>query len=287
MTESILEIAISTLGAEGLQRIAAASHPTVEGVKYSVACQLPEGVPVVPEALRRADFEVRFYRERGLSRNRNRCLEQASAQWLLIADDDLSYSKEDLRGLLCALKEEREGDILLVRYHGSEAHGKVYPEHRCPLSEVPKGFYVSSIELLLRRQAVQERVWFNENFGLGSPHLISGEEDIFVESCVRRGLKVEAVPLYIGSHPHDTTSENNRRNPVIYEAKGAVFRVKYRHWWWLRLPLSGLKSTLKGSAEIPFHKFLCYTLRGAVTYGAKALKEGAEKPPRSAEVESN
>jgi glycosyltransferase involved in cell wall biosynthesis len=283
MTPPILEIAISTLGLNGLERIAATEHPAVEGVIYSVACQLPEGDMVIPKGLQRPDFKVRFYREKGLSRNRNRSLQAAIGEWILIADDDLSYSREDLINLSTALKQEHSTDIFLIRYHGSENHGKIYPEHRCCLSRMPKGYFVSSIEMLMRRTSVQERVWFNENFGLGSPHLLSGEEDIFIESCVRRGLMVEALPMYIGNHPHDTTSEKNLRNPVIYEAKGAVFRYKYRRWWWLRLPLSGLKETILGSARIPLHKFLRYTLRGAITYGAKAVKEEAEMPLLSME----
>jgi glycosyltransferase involved in cell wall biosynthesis len=278
MSTPILEIAISTLGTEGLQRIAAGEHPAVEGVIYSVACQMPVGDEVIPEALRREDFVVRFYREKGLSRNRNRSLQTAVGEWILIADDDLSYDKEDILKLLPTLAAEKSADFFLTRYHGSDKHGKVYPEHRCDIKQVPRGFYVTSFEMLFRREAVQGKVWFNEEFGLGAPHLISGEEDIFMETCAYQGLKVEALPMYIGSHPHATTTEKNLRSPLMFEAKGAVFRYKYRRWWWLRLPLSGLKETLKGTARVPLHQFIRYTFRGAITYGAKVVKEGGGKP---------
>ena len=84
-----LEVLISTLGADGIRRTAAMNLPRMDEVGYLVGWQMPEGE--IPEELRRPDIKILTKEERGLSRNRNMLLGNASAEIVLIADDDLTY----------------------------------------------------------------------------------------------------------------------------------------------------------------------------------------------------
>lgn len=53
-----LQVLVCTLGAEGIRRVCASSHPEVDGVRYLVSWQQPDGHVDVPEEIKkRNDFE--------------------------------------------------------------------------------------------------------------------------------------------------------------------------------------------------------------------------------------
>jgi hypothetical protein len=274
----ILEIMICTMEMKGLNSIISHQHPRIEGVGYLVVCQYSGAEPEIPEGLRRDDFRILFFKERGLSRNRNRALEAAAGEWLLISDDDVDYTGKDLTAIRDFIAEGPDSDILTLRSNCTNSGERIYPNERCDFKAAVKGYYATSIELLLRRRSVCGKIWFNEEFGIGAPHLISGEEDIFIESCLRAGMRIEFIPLNACSHPHATTSEREALNPLLNEARGAVYRYKYPHWWWLRLALFGLRGTIKGTLKVSLREYLRHTFHGAVTYGAKAASTGGERP---------
>lgn len=254
---------ISCYGPQGLMRIAEANHPCVAGVSYSVSCQMAEPDDL-PEALRREDFRVRFYQEKGLSRNRNRGLDTANGQWLLIADDDLTYSADTLTELVDTLRTERDADLITLRSHTATALSKPYPATRCDTRRMPRGWYLTSFEICVRRQALQRSgVRFDERFGIGAPVLVSGEEDVFWLSCLRCGLRPAFLPITICTHMHPTTGLKEQTNPALYMAKGVVFRMRYGHLWLLRYALSGLRMAIKGNLPVPLSLFLTAGIKGA------------------------
>ena len=166
---SKLQVLIATYGREGLLRIARMFHPVIDGVEYLVSCQgAPEPIPL-PEKLRRPDFKVEFHDDRGLSRNRNHLLRMASAPVCLIADDDLDFFEEGLKGIISAFAENPNLDLAAFRYIlDSGGFEKFYPDIPFPLTKWPKGYYVTSFELAFRRESVAERkILFNEQFGVG------------------------------------------------------------------------------------------------------------------------
>lgn len=257
-----LEVMIACYGPQGLRRIAGAAHPQVEGVAYTVSCQMA-GAGDIPDELWREDFKVHLYQEKGLSRNRNRGLETAHGQWLLIADDDLSYSATALEELVAALRAEQHADIIALQSRTADAFAKPYPAVRCDTSRMPKGWYLTSFEICVRRATLaQSGIRFDERFGIGAPVLVSGEEDVFWLSCVRRGLRPAFLPITICTHLHPTTGLKEQTNPALYMAKGVVFRMRYGHLWWLRYTLSGLKLAARKRLPVPLSLFLKAGFRG-------------------------
>ena len=229
---STLQVMICTYGREGLERVAAASHPKVKGVEYLVCCQI-EGNHVLPEKLEREDFRVIRSSTRGLSVNRNIALSHATAPLLLLSDDDADYSEQGLLDVMESFKKNPDADIIAFRY-ASSLSKKFYPEEVVSLSQCPKGYYISSIEIAMRRKSVQGAIWFNEDFGVGAT-FPSGEEDIFIRECLDRGLNGIYIPKTIVSHDGTTTSGRNLMLPSRPQTKGAVFLRLYPRQWPLRM----------------------------------------------------
>lgn len=265
-----LQVLICTYGSEGLQRIAATSHPRLEGVEYLVCLQNPDSEEIaLPEKLKREDFKLITTKTKGLSINRNIALSQATAPLLLISDDDVDYSENGLREVIEGFATYRDKDILTFRYISS-SHTKYYPASPCDLSTPDKGYFITSFEIAMRRESVQGKIWFNEHFGIGAT-FPSGEEDVFVKDCLDRGLKGLFIPTTIVRHDGTTTSKRNLMFASRPQTKGAVFMRLHPRQWPLRMIAHAIREIplwRKGKVPSPL-SFCINWLKGA----SKAKKE--------------
>lgn len=261
--EVCLQVLICAYGMEGIRRVADGKHPAVPGVEYLVSWQVSE-TPVIPKELERDDFKVFITDTKGLSVNRNIALSKASAPLLLISDDDADYTEDQLQTVMSAFKNHPDADLIAFRYASVNSH-KSYPAASFSLSCPPKGYFTSSIELAFRKDAVKDRIWFNENFGIGAT-FPAGEENLFINDCLEAGLKGIYVPEYIVRHDAPTTSGRNLRSAERPQTKGAIFLHMNPRTWPLRMlahavreipmwrkglvpsPLSYCRNWIKGAA---------------------------------------
>lgn len=257
-----LEVLICTIGAEGMARVATSAHPAVPGVLYTVCWQQPDGPLTAPDALTsRADFRVLATPTRGLSVNRNFALEHACGECLLIGDDDVDYSAQGLAELIAAFEEHAEADILCCRYLCRGRHVKPYGEGVFDVRRAPKGWYATSFEIALRGHGVCSVTPFNEHFGLGAPLFRAGEEDVWLYDCRRRGARALGVPVTIGEHNADTTSERHGRDDWYVMTKGAVLsHIKPRSWR-LRVLVHALRE--KRAGRWPLSRYVRLAFDGA------------------------
>lgn len=265
-----LQVLICTYGREGLQRVAAASHPRLEGVEYLVCFQNPDSEEIdFLEKLKREDFKIITTFTKGLSINRNIALSQASAPLLLISDDDADYTANGLKTVIDSFKDNPESDIICFQYDSFSSR-KLYPKESVNISQPPKGYFISSIEIAMRRESVQGRIWFNENFGIGAT-FPSGEEDVFVQDCLDLGLKGIFIPKTIVRHDGITTSERNYMLPTRPQTKGAIFLRLHPRQWPLRMIAHAIREIpLWRKGKVPSPLLYCINwLKGA----AKAKKE--------------
>ena len=242
-----LQVMICTYGREGLARVAASSHPRVEGVEYLVSMQEdPDGEECrVPKELDREDFRIFSHISKGLSINRNVAISKATAPLLLISDDDVDYTEEGLLAVIDAFNKYAEADLITFRYDTMNKKKK-YPAKVYDISVREKEHFISSIEIAFRRESVQGKIWFNENFGIGAI-FPSGEEDIFIRDCLDAGRKGIFLPVTIARHDGMTTSGRNLMLPSRPQTKGAVFLRLYPRQWPLRMIAHAIR-------EIPLWK---------------------------------
>lgn len=265
LKEPKLQVMICTYGRDGIQRVAAALHPRVEGVEYIVSIQKgsDEEEYSMPKELNRDDFKLFISLTKGLSINRNVALSHATAPLLLISDDDADYTEEGLKAVMESFRKYPQTDIIAFKYASKSSH-KFYPTELISLANPPKGYYVSSIEIAMRRQSVQGKIWFNENFGIGAT-FPSGEEDIFLRDCLDGGLNGIFIPKTIVRHDGTTTSERNLMHTSRPQTKGAIFLRLHPHDWFLRMIAHALREFplwIKGHSLSPFSYCLNW-LKGA------------------------
>lgn len=240
-----LEVMICTIGPDALMRLDLSCYPASENVCYTIGWQLPGDNPHIPESISlRKDIKILFAPSCGLSVNRNYLLSQSSSPLLLVSDDDVEYKKEDFGKIIDAFRQ-RPGSSLLTFARYSDATEciptsneakhiaeKSFPEHEFSLTGKPKGYYVSSIEIAFRRADIAGKIKFDERFGLGADFPF-GEEEIFVNECVRNKLYCRYLPIKIVRH--DGVSSRNTNSIADAQTKGAVISMLHPYTWTLRM----------------------------------------------------
>lgn len=260
-----LEILICTLD-EGINNVPSMLLEPYNGIGYLVSWQHSYSKEIaLPEELRRDDVKICNLAGRGLSRNRNNCIEHATADVCLIADDDCRYTQEQLQMVIDTYTQNPSIDIATFKYSG-DGDNKYYPEQTSNLKEFPKGYYVSSIEVSFKRDSVQGKVWFNENFGLGTEPFHCGEENLFIQDALAMGLRCQFFPVTIVHDRQPLEFLNRSIDTGTLMAHGADLQIFHSGTKHLRALLKAWR--LRRDEKVPFfyglrniNKGICYMKR--------------------------
>ena len=230
-----IQFLISTLG-ERIAQAAKVLLPPVEGVSYVVVWQRNGiGSDALPAELKeRVDVSIVEDNGKGLARSRNIALENATADLLVITDDDNRYDTAAIELIRNAF--EKHPTAGLIQFQALTMEGKPlrnYPAFPYAYETRPRGTYFCSVELVMRRKANLPR--FDERFGLGA-ELGCGEEEVFVHEAVKRGVKMIYVPQPLVRTDGATTGGRFLTDAKVQKAKGAVLCILHgKVGAWLRL----------------------------------------------------
>lgn len=217
-----LQVLICTHGAEGLKRVAAMHLPRVYGVSYLISCQeMPQAVPQTLS--NRDDVLVKPADRVGLGTNRNQAFAAASAELLLIADDDLRYDAEGLLAVIRAFDEHPEVEMAFFKHLGPSKHR--YPSADCEVRKLGPRYYPCSFEIALRRSVLSAKsLRFNDDMGAGCPVLGAGEEDVFVHRALEAGVHARFFNTAIVTHAGLTTGSRHP-DAATLRGRGAALRI--------------------------------------------------------------
>ena len=160
------------------------------------------------------------YNEKGLSKSRNRAINNSNSDICIIADDDLEYENDYEKTILDAYKKYCDADIIAffvenAKKRNSIKEGKVDFFH---------AFKICSVQITFKRKKIiDNKIQFDSLFGSGSNYFIHGEENIFLTDCIKKGLKVYYVPQKIATLKSSESSWFKGYNDSYLEATGAQF----------------------------------------------------------------
>lgn len=254
-----LEVLIATCGPKGGKRVAAMALPVIDRVKYLVSWQDPQGAPVPETLSSRKDVRVLPLPGRGLSRNRNHCLDNATGDLLMIADDDLRLYPEGLKSVIRTFEDNPTLEYGSFRYDSD--YPKEYPAQECSLATLPKNFYQTSFEIILRRYSRASILRFHEQFGLGAEEYTAGEEELLLKKARNQNLDCRFFPITTCFHPGQTTGIRSRLASGAIKAKGVCTAVEYPLTTLPRILLNSIRIARAGQAPFLRAFFL-------MTYGA-------------------
>ncbi|MDN3204755.1 glycosyltransferase family 2 protein [Algoriphagus sediminis] len=195
------------------------------------------------------DFRFLSFDEKGLSKSRNRALDLAEAEIVMIADDDLEYCEGFWAKIKKAFNDFPEADGITFKIITPEgAPYKPYPSKAFKHSR-KSIFNVSSVEMVFRLDSLKKHgIRFDENFGLGAKFK-SGEETIILNDALDKGLNLFFVPENIVIHPLESSGKVLDEN--FFYSKGALIKRMFHNSGFMILGfLFLMKQVLKSQNQL-------------------------------------
>ena len=138
---------------------------------------------------------VRWYdfQERGVGLNRNNALLRATGDICLLADDDVVYEANYSDIVLSAFEKNPKADVVLFNIYSENGTKRSRAKKPKRIRRYNCGRY-GAVRIAFRRMSViKNAISFNQLFG-GGCMFTAGEDNIFIKTCIEKGLHVIAVP---------------------------------------------------------------------------------------------
>lgn len=179
---------------------------------------------------------------RGVGLNRNIALQAATAELLLLADDDVVYY-DGLEAEVCrAFAENPKADVLIFGMDITK-EGRVVSKRRPPQKRlrVYNALRYGTYTIALRRQALlRANLSFHRCFG-GGCRYSAGEDTLFLKSCFDRGLKVYGSSYVLGTCAKDSSTWFTAHNEKYFYDKGALIRYLFPRCPYLMAPYFAIR----------------------------------------------
>lgn len=179
------------------------------------------------EEEKQKNYTMYSYAEKGIARSRNHLIEHATSDIGIITDDDVTFVKDYDQIIERAYEEHPEADVIIFNVKmGDRLIGSSNYKKYNKISIMS----VSSIQISFRLDSIRKKnIKFDERFGLGSIYK-AGEENIFLNDCLKNGLQIIHIPFVVNEHP-DVATTGEKWDENLVKAKGAFsYRIlKHAH----------------------------------------------------------
>ena len=170
------------------------------------------------------------FAERGVGLNRNNALMRADGDICLFADDDMVYDDGYENKVKEAFTSLPKADGIIFNIAETV-------QERFVIKKVTKVNYLNylrygTVRIAVRLSSVKENgIYFNQCFGGGTEHC-HGEDNLFLTECLRKGLKIYAIPVSVARLTDERGSTwNNGYDEKYLKDQGCLYKAISRRWW--------------------------------------------------------
>lgn len=166
------------------------------------------------------------FRERGVGLNRNNALMRANADVCLFADDDIRYVANYPNLVEEAFRDNPHSDVLIFNILGRKLNTKK--------KKVNWFNYLryGTVRIGVKLKSIRENaIYFNQCFGGGTEHS-HGEDSLFLTDCLKKKLKITAVPITIAEIKNERASTWRTNDTKKYlKDQGILYKTISKRWW--------------------------------------------------------
>ena len=210
---------------------------------------------------KKGNYIMHSYDDKGLAKSRNRLLDGMTGDIAVITDDDITFTKDAWKVIEKAYKENDADLIIFNLQKGKDLIGSKKSFRYNQISAMS----VCSCQVTFRVDSIRKNnIRFDENFGIHAP-FGSGEENIFLSDCLKKGLKMIHVPITINSHPEEETT-GERWDEKNIKSKGALMYRLHKHSYFLFLMYFAITKHKKYKKNYSFFKFIKIFNQGKKEY---------------------
>lgn len=191
------------------------------------------------------------FAERGVGLNRNNALMRASADICIFADDDMVYVDNYDEIIIRSFEENPQADVIIFNLK------EKIPSRYIITQKTKVGYFnylrYGTARIAVRLESIKRNgIYFNECFGGGTKHC-HGEDNIFINACLKKKLNIVALPEYIAELTEERKSSwNNGYDTKYLEDQGALYRTLSQKYWKLLCLQDALRRYK--SYNIPWYK---------------------------------
>ena len=162
---------------------------------------------------------------RGVGKNRNIGIANATGEILLFADDDLKYNDDMPDRVAQAFDELKSADVIIFGTFFSKG-GEIYERVYCKTGKLSRfrSMRYGTYAVAIRNDSLKRAgLSFNENFGGGCIYC-HGEDSDFIYNCYKRGLSVYTYDYVLGTASKDNSSWFCGYNEKYFYDTGALLK---------------------------------------------------------------
>lgn len=166
------------------------------------------------------------FAEKGVGLSRTNALLRASAEICLFSDEDIIYEEGYAERVVREFDRHPEADMLLFNMKVGEARATYHTEQFHRVHIYNAGRYPTYSFAIRREKLHRANVTFSLLFGGGAPYS-NGEDSLFLKDCLKKGLKVYATPVNLGSETERESTWFNGYHEKFFYDRGVLYHYLY------------------------------------------------------------
>ena len=183
---------------------------------------------------RGSDIKCYSFAERGVGLSRNNALLRATADIVLFSDEDIVYEDGYAEKILKAFEDHPKADMLLFNMEVEADRATYHIDSEMRIHRWNCGRYPTYSFACRRESLHKKNITFNLLFGGGAKYS-NGEDSLFIQECLKKGLKIYALPVGIGREvPRPSTWFNGYTDKFFFD-RGVLYHYLYG---WLATPMA-------------------------------------------------
>lgn len=164
--------------------------------------------------------------ETGLSRSRNRAIQNAAQDICILCDDDEVLRKGYEKVIIEAYSKKREADLIAFNINriGWDEQEKLFDK----IGTIPRYKTYSSVHISFKKSSVaSSNITFNVDFGTGSGKYSCAEDALFCMACHKNRFKMYTYPFVLADVYCEASSWFEGYNKKYFYDTGAYLSAAY------------------------------------------------------------
>lgn len=172
------------------------------------------------------NIKIYSFDEKGVGLSRNNALLRATADIILFSDEDIVYKDGYAEEIIKAFEARPDADMLLFNMDVAEDRATYHTAAESRVHRWNCGRYPTYSFACRREMIHKNNITFNLLFGGGAKYS-NGEDSLFIQECLKKGLKIYALPITIGKEvPRPSTWFNGYTDKFFYD-RGVLYKALY------------------------------------------------------------
>ena len=205
------------------------------------------------------------FAERGVGLSRNNALLRAKGDICLFSDEDIVYEEGYADRVLEAFEKRPHADMLLFNMNVDEDRATYHTEKEHRVRFYNSGRYPTYSFAIRREKLHKANVTFSLLFG-GGARYSNGEDSLFLLDCLKKGLRVYALPICLGKEVHRPSTWFHGYTETFFFDRGVLYFHLYggfRHLFALRFLLAHRKTMCRDIPVKEAYRLMCEGMKEA------------------------